>query len=68
LFEVLDEEVRQDSLWKVIPWMGEASNKRVVVCSHPGFWKCNQERTEKAEGAVLEKRWWQRETTGLPVI
>ena len=35
--------VRQNSLWKVVPQMGEARNRRVQVYSQPQFWKVNED-------------------------
>ena len=31
----------KNSLWKVVPQMGEVRNKGVEFCSQPGFWKVN---------------------------
>ena len=43
LLKILEENVRQNSFWKVVSQMGDVKNKRVEVCNQPGFWMFNKE-------------------------
>ena len=43
LLEARDGRVRQNNLWKAVPYTGEVRNKRVDMCRQPGFWKFTQE-------------------------
>jgi len=53
LLEVLEGRKTQHGLRKVFPQTGEAKNKRVFMCSQPGFWKVIQERVTGSKNTCI---------------